>query len=298
MKKIKHLKRFDCTDEGQDILIYEATYNEKEQPLVEIEYSQSGFPISKNTHEYDENGKLTHSIIEGEEPEAKQNLFYSYANDGKSLSKEIQYADGSSEKEVTTISDKQQTVQKYDEDGEITEETVETFREDGQIEKLAYKNLDFDRDEEHLYKYNDQNQLIEEHINIDEELNRITYWTYDDKGRITLEETLSPEEELLNKHYYTYEGDNLMEEGIEEYESYDNQLKFRFMYDDQNRLVGQIQETYAGDLIQEVNYKLNERGDIEIASYVRTGLYAMLYGISDNQYTKTIRNELEYFDDK
>lgn len=296
MKKIKHLKRFDCSDEGRDLLIYEATYNENEQPLTEIEYSQSGYPISKNSHEYDETGKLIHSIVEGEEPEARQELRYTYEDDSKKLTKETIYSDGSIEKEVTTLSDQQQTVQRFDEDNEIAEETIETFRADGQIETLTYKNVDFDREETHLYKYNDQNQLIEEHTSIDGELNRIAYWTYDEKGRVTQEETLDPDEELLNKHYYTYEGDNLVEEGIEEYESYDNQLKFRFFYDDDNRLVGQIQETYAGDLIQEVNYELNERGDIQVASYIRTGLYAMLYGASDNQYTKTIRNEIEYFE--
>lgn len=295
MKKIRSLKRYDCTDEGQDQLIYEVVYNDKEQPLVEIEYNQSGYPISKNTHEYDEKGKLLLSILEGEEPEATQQIKYTYLDEDKHLIKETIYADGSSQKEETKLSDNQQIARRFDFDGELSEETNEIFDKEGKIEKLVYKNLEFDQEEEHIYTYDEKQQLIKKQIIVEGEEDRATHWTYDEQGRITLEETLDPDDEVLNRHYYTYDGDNLLEEGIEEYESYDNQLRLRFGYDDKGHLVQQIQETYAGDLIQETAYELNDNGHIEVASYVRTGLYVILYGGGDNEYTKTIRNEIEYF---
>jgi hypothetical protein len=296
MKKRKSLKRYDVTDKGQNHLIYEAEYNEDEKPLVEIEYSQGGVPISTNTYEYDEDGNLISESLQGEEKEAFQRLDYVYSDDKKKMTKTLTYADGSTEKEEVEVNDNKKTIRKYDEEGELTEETVETFGEDEQVEMIEHYNAQMDSREKHVYTYDDNKKMAKEEVYIDGELYMTTEWERDEKGRVLNEEAYDEDGDLIHKHYYKYEGDLLMEEGIEEYRSYNSKLRFHFDYDEQGRLVQQIQETYTGELVQEIGYELNEQGDVEMAHFVRTGLYHMIYGQSAASYNQSLRNEIEYYD--
>lgn len=296
MKKIKSLKRYDCTDKGQNRLVYEVQYNEQEKPVVEIEYSHGGIPVSTNKYEYDDQGNLIRETVQGEEKEAFQQLDYQYSDDKKKMVKTLTYADGSTEKEETKLEDNKKTIQKFNLDGELEEETVEIFNEAGKIEILEYYNANMESREKHLYAYDEKNQMTEELVSVDGEDIQKTVWEYDDNGHKVLEQSFDPEGQLIHKHYYQYKGDLLMEEGIEEYRSYNNQLRFQFEYDDDGRLIRQVQETYNGELIQEVGYELNERGDIEMAHFVRTGLYQMLYGSSTAEYNQSLRNEIEYYE--
>ena len=296
MKNVKSLKRYDCTDQGQNHLIYEAEYNENGKPLVEIEYSQGTGPVSTTTYEYDEEGALIAEILQGEEKEAFQRLDYTISEDKKKMVKTLTYSDGSTEKEEIEVSEGKKTIRKFDLDGEVTEETTETFREDEQVETVEHYNADMDSREKHVYTYDDQNRMIKEVVLVDDEEYMTIQWERDEKGRALIEVANNQDGDLMHKHYYKYEGDLLIEEGIEEYQSYNNKLRFQFEYDDNGRLVRQIQETYNGELIQEVGYELNERGDVEMARFIRTGLYHMIYGSSSVDYNQVLRNEIEYFE--
>ncbi len=296
MKNVKSLKRYDCTDKGQNQLLYEVEYNEQEKPVLEIEYSQGGIPISTNTYEYDEEGYLIAETLQGDEKEAYQRFDYSYGEDKKNRIKTLTYSDGSTEKEETLIEGQQKIQKKYDLDQELVEQTTEVFREDGQIESLEYYNANMESTEKHLYGYNEKSQLVEEKILVDDEENSTTIWEYNENGKVVLEESYDPDENLIHKHFYKYEGDQLVEEGIEEYSSYNNQVRFHYEYDEKGQLIRQVQESYSGELIQEVAYELNERGDIVMVHFIRTGLYQMLYGSSTADYNQSIRNDIEYYD--
>ncbi len=297
MKNVKAIKRYDCTEEDEDVLVYSAIYNQKEQPLEEVEFASNGQQISKNTYEYDDKGRLKLEQIEGEDSGATMKVIYEYGESEKELTKTTYYGEDIGQKEQTFLSDNKQLVKRFHPDGALSEETIETFREDGQIDSLTYKNHDMAVSERHDFLYNEKNQLIEEKIFLDDEENRTIYWTYNEDGKVALEEAKDVDGHLLNRHYYTYDNGQLVEEGIEEYESYNNQLRLKFNYNEHNQLVSRVEETYSGELIQETSFELNEKGDVVMAGYIRTGLYAMLYGMAEGDYTKTIRNEIEYFEE-
>ncbi len=296
MKKVKSLKRYDCTDRGQNHLIYEAQYNEQGKPVLEIEYTPGGFPVSTSTYEYDEEGKVVKETLQGEEKEAFQQVDYAYSDDKKSMTKTLTYSDGSSEVEKVIVEGNKKTIRKFDQDGELEEETIEIFRDDEQVESVEHYNANMDSREKHVYVYDNNNRMIKEEVIIDGEEYMTTEWERDENGRVLEEEAYDQEGNLLHRHYYEYEGDLLMEEGIEEYRSYNNQLRFQFEYDDNCKLIRQVQETYNGELIQEVGYELNEHGDVEMAHFVRTGLYQMLYGASTAGFNQRLKNEIEYFE--
>ncbi|MEL7123977.1 MAG: hypothetical protein AAFO07_31355, partial [Bacteroidota bacterium] len=130
MSRIKKLERFDRSEEDQNDLMYTVFYNENQQPLEEIEYTQSGALLSHNRYAYDDSKRLIKEIIQGEEEMATQTVDYVYEGTHK-VTKITTYADGSTEKEVKTTIDQTTTTEMLDGDDSVVERMVESFRQDG-----------------------------------------------------------------------------------------------------------------------------------------------------------------------
>jgi antitoxin component YwqK of YwqJK toxin-antitoxin module len=229
--------------------------------LVEINYSSEGDMTDKSEFRYDEKGRLMETIIYDENEEVLERKVASRDAEGRMLREEVFYLDGSVDTYHYFYDEEgQMTALEVVDDEDSTEYTESYSYEDGKLVKTER----FDENGNVTFRQEDtyvNGQLSERKIWSDEETESYTLvHRFNERGLREQELRYNSKDQLIERNIFEDDGTGRIVRIIEENKLRKNTTDFSF--DDQGRLVHQVECDINGAVNHEVNRNYDEEGRV------------------------------------
>jgi hypothetical protein len=224
----------------------------------EVQYTNGGNIEMATGYTYDENNRIVQEIHYYEEEQVGEVIRYKLGQDGKPVSLETEYADGSTSLKTYTRFENMLSIKSNDEDGDLESEELLKFNENGQVTEEIHFDEDRRIVQKFLNEYNKDKQLVSRtEYGEDEEFVLKILVEYDKEGNVVMETHLNRKDQIMNQVAFTFD-----KEGNRT--SWENNLYLnKTVYDDHNRPIREERINRRNELVEEfTDYEYDDEGKI------------------------------------